>query len=220
MELDLYSNVTTFLSRLDLFWVFLALALIMVIFTVIETVLTRRKGNINKRVLHFSVSLGLVSIQTALSLVGLVTEIKIDRFYLPLVLLGLSFILYAPVLLLTEKRPVVKDEQIDFAKFLDSTLRAPVCRASLDKDLDDKPERLKPRVEPQSERAKDIDFTHVKNVAERLNYYNLSPTDKRTVTELLNSVAQAENGEFTQELRSKINDYLGMLLKLMSKYNV
>ena len=168
MELDLYSNVTTFLSRLDLFWVFLALALIMVIFTVIETVLTRRKGNINKRVLHFSVSLGLVSIQTALSLVGLGTEIKIDRFYLPLVLSGLSFILYAPVLLLTEKRPVVKDEQIDFAKFLDSTLRAPVCRTSLDKDLDDNPERLKPRVEPQPERAKDIDFTHVKNVAERL----------------------------------------------------
>ena len=65
-----------------------------------------------------------------------------------------------------------------------------------------------------------IDFTHVKNVIARLSYIPLSSDDKRKVEELEKSVLDLENGDETPLTKSKINDGLGTLLKIMSKYGV
>ena len=64
------------------------------------------------------------------------------------------------------------------------------------------------------------DFTHVKSVVERLTYFPLTASDKKQVQELERTIVRAENGEDTPELKNKINDGLGALLKIMSKYGV
>ncbi len=63
-----------------------------------------------------------------------------------------------------------------------------------------------------------IDYSHVKNVIERLNYFPLSVNDKRQVRDLEGFLIEAESGEESPILKSKINDGLGALLKIMSKY--
>lgn len=64
------------------------------------------------------------------------------------------------------------------------------------------------------------DFTHVKNVIERLNYFPLTPSDKKQVNELQITIERAELGEEFPDLKNKINDGLSSLLKIMSKYGV
>lgn len=72
----------------------------------------------------------------------------------------------------------------------------------------------------EKKRAVDLDFSHVKNVITKLNYYSLSPNDRKQVKDLECALVNAESGTFTPELKDKINDGLGMLLKIMSKYGV
>lgn len=65
-----------------------------------------------------------------------------------------------------------------------------------------------------------LDFAHVRNVISRLSYYGLTQNDKRQVAELEFALSEAEKGEFTPEIKSRINDGLGALLKILSKYGV
>jgi hypothetical protein len=64
------------------------------------------------------------------------------------------------------------------------------------------------------------DFTHVKSVMDRLEYFPLTPADKRQVKDLEVTINMAERGEPNPDLKNKINDGLGALLKIMSKYGV
>ena len=66
----------------------------------------------------------------------------------------------------------------------------------------------------------EIDFSHVKNVMENMEYYKLSPTDKKQLKDLETAVYSAENGFFNQEIKNRINDGLGALLKIMAKHGV
>ena len=66
----------------------------------------------------------------------------------------------------------------------------------------------------------DLDFSHVKNVIARLEYLSLGNSDRRQIRELESVVAQAEAGDYTPNTKEKINDGLGALLKIMSKYGV
>lgn len=68
--------------------------------------------------------------------------------------------------------------------------------------------------------AIDLDFSHVKSVLLKLNYYPLSASDRKQVKDLEYALITAENGELNYELKEKINDGLGVLLKIMSKYGV
>lgn len=61
------------------------------------------------------------------------------------------------------------------------------------------------------------DFSHVKNVIERLNAFPLSVGDKKQVKELEDAIILIENGA---EEDYEINDGLGALLKIMAKYGV
>ncbi len=69
-------------------------------------------------------------------------------------------------------------------------------------------------------RGNEIDFSHVKNVMEKMNYYPLSPSEKKIITDLETSISLAENEGADSLLKSKINDGLGALLKIMSKYGI
>ncbi len=72
----------------------------------------------------------------------------------------------------------------------------------------------------KKESIPDLDFSHVKSVISKLNYYNLSPNDRKQVKELENAIIMAENNQTYPDLKMRINDGLGMLLKIMSKYGV
>ena len=65
-----------------------------------------------------------------------------------------------------------------------------------------------------------LDFSHVKNVLSRLDYFSLSPADKRQVKELEATLVLAEQGDFSDVVKERVNDGLGSLLKIMSKYGV
>lgn len=65
-----------------------------------------------------------------------------------------------------------------------------------------------------------IDYSHVKGILDRLDYFSLGPSDKKQVRELKTYLAEAEEGEAGADLRDKLNDGLGALLKIMSRYGV
>lgn len=65
-----------------------------------------------------------------------------------------------------------------------------------------------------------LDFSHVKSVIERLEYFDLTPADKKQIETLKSELYVAEREGFTPEKKSRINDGLAGLLKIMSKYGV
>ncbi|MBR5899790.1 MAG: hypothetical protein IKZ38_00140 [Clostridia bacterium] len=74
--------------------------------------------------------------------------------------------------------------------------------------------------DPKPVTKEELDFSHVKNVISRLDNFNLSLADKKQVKELEIAIKQAEIGVAPTDVRCKINDGLGALLKIMSKYGV
>ncbi len=71
--------------------------------------------------------------------------------------------------------------------------------------------------EPVKQKGNEPNYSHVKNVLERLGFYNLNSQEKRQVEDLKHNLILAENGTDKQE---KINEGLGILLKIMAKYKV
>ena len=70
----------------------------------------------------------------------------------------------------------------------------------------------------EGQENKDVDFSHVKNVIDRLSYFNLTSNDRRQIKELELSLIDAETNGYTIDVKEKINAGLGSLLKIMSKY--
>ena len=66
----------------------------------------------------------------------------------------------------------------------------------------------------------ELNFSHVKKIIERLDFFSLSPTDRRQVHELEVYLAEAQRQGLSEQLKYKINDGLGGLLKILSKYEV
>lgn len=79
---------------------------------------------------------------------------------------------------------------------------------------------LNQQTKTKKKNGNDIDFTHVKNVISRLDFYGLSSTEKKTVLDLERAINYAETEGPNEQIRVKINDGLGALLKIMSKYGV
>ena len=70
----------------------------------------------------------------------------------------------------------------------------------------------------KTDKTADLDFSHVKSVIAKLSYFNLSQNDRKQIKDLENIILLAESNEYYPDLNSKINDGLGMLLKIMAKY--
>ena len=64
------------------------------------------------------------------------------------------------------------------------------------------------------------DFSHVKNVLQRLEPATLSYADRRQIHELELALYEAENGGYSEDTRIKINEGLGNLLKIMARHGV
>lgn len=89
----------------------------------------------------------------------------------------------------------------------------PVRKDSASVPQDRQPQNFKP-LAGNSE----TDYSHVLRVIDRLGFYNLSQSEKTTIGNLKNEVMNETSGKGDCSTREKINDGLGALLKIMSKY--
>lgn len=163
----------------------------------------------------FSVVLGL-------SVILLASDLAIGKIpYNCLFTFGVGIILYSPLNLLKERTKEPKEliNQIDREIFGDEKTvfknANQVKPRNIEKSL-----VVKKVEQPPKDKTPELDYSHVKNILERLNYYSLNGSDKKTVNELENSLALAEKGDSSTENKTRINDGLGALLKIMSKYGV
>lgn len=136
--------------------------------------------------------------------------------------------------LFKEKTKKITEEQVKLAKFLDKKaietepefidgqemVKASADVFSANENLPITPSRVKEIFDQKRKEEFGLDFSHVKNVLKRLDYFALSPSEKRQVKELEVSLLQAESGEFNMPIKERINDGLGALLKIMSKHGV
>lgn len=154
-------------------------------------------------------------------------------FSFPFFLVALTILIYLPLSFFNERVIVITDKQRELVRAIDKSItESEIDNKSftVGNEFLERVERAlkeenveKISVKPQlkiNEIKEELNFTHVKNVLERLNYYNLSPSDKKAVVELKGLLFQAENMGLTKESKSKINDGLSLLLKIMSKYSV
>ena len=117
-----------------------------------------------------------------------------------------------------EKRKYDGDKR-DFVRFLDSKIKSAESGIMKSKSEERTTETItaKERVESK---PSGLDFSHVKNVLARLEPALLSYSDRKQIHDLELALYSAERGENGEEIKSKINEGLGNLLKIMAKHGV
>ncbi len=141
--------------------------------------------------------------------------------FITYMLAGYSVLAFIPVVLIRVKSFKITEKQRDLVKFIDSNIletKPTSCKEDCRKIAC---ENFTEKLEDESNVSNfEIDFQHVKSVIARLDYFGLKESDKKQVKELESALMIAERGEFNQQVKVKINDGLGALLKIMSKYGV
>lgn len=132
--------------------------------------------------------------------------------------LGLGLVLCSVLMLLPKRVVKANSEQIELARFLDRLATAPVNSVNRSRTFNG---NIYTEQESKTKTSDDeVDFSHVKSVLSRLSYYSLTPSDKKQVNELECALNEAESGAISPIVKSRINDGLGALLKIMSKYGI
>ncbi len=240
---DAFYIALNFFSGANLLILFIS-ATAMVLAVSLTLSLLAKKGKFirGKSITYACLGITLFVSFIALALLNVTVDGVSKKLFFPLIFLAVCSVAFIPVKLSMPK-PKFKKEQLDLARLIDGGYKSrktqnaqPVVIESPKNDLPEssesgqnfvnereliKPtERIIVSKKPDAPSEVDIDFTHVKNVIDRLDYFNLAPSDKRVVNELSANLRLAENGEFTPDIKGKINDGLGLLLKIMSKYGV
>lgn len=128
---------------------------------------------------------------------------------------SVALIFSVPVLAIPSNKVKIQKEHRAFARFLDEQINCQMVNTPCNSV-----KTLKQQPYANQDSELDLNFSHVKTVIERLNYYGLSQADKATVENLSNAIKRAELGDYNQDTKASINDGLGGLLKIMSKYGV
>lgn len=123
------------------------------------------------------------------------------------------------IMSLPEKSLRVTKEQKELVEFIDSEIQKENSQSVI-KPILDKIIVSSPQEEQAKPEKPDIDFSHVGGILERLDYFPLSPFDKKQVNSLRASLLEAQNGKIDLDTKRRINDGLSDLLKIMSKYGV
>ena len=225
---------------------FLAAGLITAVFIPLFILHCVRRGKTKKeRIIFILFAAGVIIFEIAANLAqGSVYARELIVF--PLITLSFSSFLFIFFLIFGEREFRIRREQKEFIKILDKKIKegeddveaasrlkaaeAFIKGADNNRDLYEESEersgayRIKCEKTGGSEKTggkqPELDFTHVKNIIERLNYYNLNSTEKRQVKDLKFAVSRAESGDALPETQSEINDGLGAVLKIMAKYGV
>ena len=132
---------------------------------------------------------------------------------------------FAIISFIPERAIKIRKEQLQLARFLDQKARADGAEKMenlTDKNLGEKEISVIKTEEIKNKRKEesDINFSHVKSVIDRMDYFALTQNDKKQVRDLETAINRAERGEYTKEVKESINDGLGALLKIMAKYGI
>ena len=212
-------------SQIPLDIVVLFANIIILIFSIICLVCIVMKVDygIKKRFWIVFVMLGVSLIQVWLELL-ICKEIKNV-----ILTIGISLCLLALLLFLPKKQREITQPQRDLVRLLSNTAKGLEQVGYADTTLEKSNVFSSPIIKAQprtintaDEEAKksEIDFSHVKNVLNKLEYYPLKEQDKKQTKELENAIITAEQNGINHGLKEKINDGLGALLKIMSKYAI
>ncbi len=229
---DSFSVALIFLiNNLGVGWIFVISLSFMFVFSAIEFTFTLlNKGGKKLLASHFiflfSISLGQISFSY------FSYEVTIYPFIYAFILLSFGVLLFIPTFLLSKKSNKIKviPEQKKFIDFLDKKIELEKSSSSeksfnmVEETISKPPlgavEILKAVEQKSAKNKEEINFSHVKNIIQKLDSINLSNADIRQVKDLKTNVYLAENGGIDRELKEKINDGLGALLKIMAKYGV
>ena len=194
----------------------LALILIALIFLAFFIVwLVKKQLGKKNYITYFLLSASVVFIERTVQ-----TLAKSQHYTL---LLFCTIILFFVVLFNLPKRKFIPTQtQLSLARKIDEKVKVDAIeKSSLENQVDFSSEPVKITTKPVTEGSlPEIDFSHVKNVIKRLEYYNLTAVDKRQVSQLENAIRSAENGASDLKTKEGVNEGLGILLKIMSKYGV
>ncbi len=211
MSDKIYFLISSVRTALDGGWIFIiSIALELALFLAVTFISIFKKNySLKKRAWFFISSLAILALE--LAFLSITNELTF--FYLSLaVTLGL----WCAVVLTLERKIKIKKEHRELAKILDQRAREEPSSPSFPVQ-----QEISPPIQNYDEATRfELDFQHVKLVIQKLEYYPLSASDRKQVRDLEENVCQAENEGFTSALKNKINDGLGALLKIMSKYGV
>ena len=197
-----------------------ALALLIIGFLAVLLISLIKSGyGVKKRLWFVALSVGVTAlVYTATSLLG-----QGKGWFL--LVFSLSALLCVPVFILPEKRVKFEESHRSFVRYIDGQIKRQEEQIQTPSTTLCKECTENLRVEKEPTERKDLkdfelDFLHVKSVIQRLEYYGLSQADKKLVKDLEQAICLAENGDYSIQVKNRINDGLGALLKIMSKYGV
>ncbi len=140
---------------------------------------------------------------------------------------ALVLVFNLPVFIISKKPFKMTSEQIELVNTLKNKSAQTLSPSTVNEFFSPKKVtevnaiKVKPLIEDKEEvmdNGYGLDFSHVKNVIKRFDYITLSPSDKRQVAELEGLLLSAERTGYSEQIKEKINEGLGALLKIMSKY--
>lgn len=180
----------------DFLFIFLSCALFAVFLLALFLSVFKPGYGVKKRSWFFVFSFGI-------------SALSFSFFYgrgIPFLFLGAGALLSVPLLTI-RKKTTVTEEQRSFIDYVDEEIEKEL--------LSSPPEKKRTARETK---GKEPDFAHVKSVIKRLSALSLSQTDKKEVKSLESAIFEAEKNGLDADLKERINDGLGLLLKLMAKY--
>lgn len=213
---DFLKEILSFLTDCDFGVVFLSFLAVAMILFVVETVAcTVNRGKVKSIRILFGVLLSA----TYFVFIGFVVLNKTlsaeEKFFLSVVFCALSVALYLPCALIEPTSVSVNDGQRELIKALDRKINAEKeecienhCEKAVSDEITNKDEN------------EGINFSHVKNVIQRLKFYPINAMEKREINELNRLIVKAEEHSPDREQKTEISEKLSTLLKIMSKYSV
>lgn len=216
---DFFTRAFNALGSSGIFLISVSLLTVAYIYLILRALLTSQYG-MKRRIWFFPLALGICVMNfaclTASSMLALLV-VAISLFYI------------AGTFAVPNREGKIKREQRELVRFIDEQIKSVVIPPKYESNIpQNTPQRevveqiKETETPPKKEDASkySLDFQHVRSVITRLDAYGLSPSDKKQVRDLETALSLAENGDFTPIIKSKINDGLGALLKIMSKYGV
>ncbi len=215
----IYTLMIDAITSLGVEWIFIiALSLEFLLFLVAFCLaIFKTLYTIKKRAWFFVASLSPLFLELAL----LSLASALELFYLSLAIISIFYLI---VLVVPAKKLKITNSQRNLARFIDEQVKAqtesPVISCQKQR-VDLEKERVLEKNQDDLDVSRfELDFEHVKSVMQKLEYYPLSTSDKKLMRELEDAIDKAQVLGFSSQIKNKINDGLGALLKIMSKYGI
>lgn len=169
--------------------------------------------DLKKRIAHYGVIIAIY-IASHSMLNAYVEYVGYDEF-----LLSLNLILSLPLVFIRVKCKNKKaDEELN--EIIDDEIQKEDVYSPPQPKFVQRVLAKKTQLNAKTPPLNDLNYSHVKSILERLSYYPLSQSDKNKMEQLNTFLCDVENGDDSQLKKSKINEGLGELLKIMSRYGV